>query len=104
MSLERTPAADMIAGTAMFWTEVLTSDRVWDQHRDTPRFRKAFITLGRMRTTWPVPQHFIEALPKVEPLKALPSTPADPKRAQEIIEGLRKELTGDRKTAAAGGE
>lgn len=95
----------MIAGTAMFWTEILTDGRKWDQARDTPRIRKAFVTLGKTRTAWPVPQHFMDALPPVEPLKALPSRSSDPKRAQEIIEGLRKELTDtDRKTAAAGGD
>ncbi|NII54378.1 hypothetical protein [Luteibacter sp. SG786] len=44
------------------WCKVITNGRVFDERRDTPRFRAAFMTLAGRRT-WPVPQDFIEALP-----------------------------------------
>ena len=34
--LDRTPAAEVLVGTAAAWAEALTADRAWDQVRDTP--------------------------------------------------------------------
>lgn len=82
LSLDRTPAADMIAGTAMGWHRAVTDDRVWDQQLDTPRFRKAFTNLIKNRRQWPSPADFMEAMPPREQL-ALTKQPikADPDRA-----------------------
>lgn len=88
----------------MTWHEALTDGRSWDQQRDAPRLRKAFVTLARTRTSWPAPLHLIEALPKVEPLKAIPSTLPDPARAERYMDEIAKELHIDRKSAAAGGD
>lgn len=63
LSLDRTPAAEILVGTAGTWLEVLTFDRVWDEARDAPRVRAAFITLARTREAWPAPKLLIEALP-----------------------------------------
>ena len=105
LSMERQPASEIITGTAQVWVETLTDGRSWDQQRDRQRIRSAFVTLARTHTTWPQPKHFLEALPKAEPLRAIPSKPANPQRAQHHIEQARALLQPyDRKTAAAGGD
>lgn len=94
LSLERTPAFDLIEGTAAMWCEAVTHGRVFDEALDAPRFRSAFSTLARTRTTWPAPLHFLEAMPPREQL-ALTKEPikADPARAArhmaEIATALR---------------
>lgn len=66
LGLERTPAAEVIPGTAQAWHESLTASRTWSEERDTPRIRAAFTTLATTRETWPAPRHFLDALPRVE--------------------------------------
>jgi hypothetical protein len=92
LSLERTPASDLIEGTAAMWVESLSAGMQWDRERDTPRIRQAFVTLATTRTSWPAPLHFREALPPAPALKALPARPADPERARRMIEQLAREL------------
>ena len=66
LSLDHTPAAELLAGTAQAWHEAITADRAYDEARDAPRFRAAFLTLAQTRTNWPAPRHFLDALPRVE--------------------------------------
>ena len=63
LSLDRTPAAEMLVGTAAAWTEALTADRSWDESRDASRVRAAFVTLAKTCRRWPAPVEFTEALP-----------------------------------------
>lgn len=93
LSLDRTPATDLIQGTVAAWVEAITTGRLWDETRDGPRIREAFSILIRTRRTWPSPADFFDALPKYrEELKALPRKPADPAKVQEIIDALAKEM------------
>ena len=93
LGLERTPAADMIEGTAMMWVESLSDGRVWDETLDAPRFRKAFVLLARTRTSWPAPTHFLEALPHREQLALTKQPiPADPERAAAAIAEVERML------------
>ena len=93
LGLERTPAADMIEGTAMMWVESLSDGRVWDEALDAPRFRKAFVLLARTRTSWPAPTHFLEALPPREQLALTKQPiPADPARAAAAIAEVERML------------
>lgn len=93
LGLDRTPASDMIEGTAMAWCEALTDQRVWDERLDAPRFRKAFVTLAKTRTHWPAPTHFMEALPPREQLALTKQTiPADPERAAAAIAEVQRLL------------
>jgi len=105
MSLERTPAADMIAGTALAWTEVVADGREFDQALDAPRFRTAFRTLAATHRHWPAPRDFVEALGSTRrevPALTKQHIPARPEvvaaAAAEIAEAFRM----DGKTAAAG--
>lgn len=63
LSLDRTPAVDVIAGTAETWMEAICHRREWDQSADRMRVRQAFATLAANCTSWPNPKQFLEALP-----------------------------------------
>lgn len=67
LSLERTPAMDVIRATAVTWHEAITHDRAFDQARDRPRFDAAFRTLASECRSWPTPRDFLDALPAVKP-------------------------------------
>ena len=90
LSLERSPAADMIAGTAAAWVEAVTFDRDWVESRDRQRFRAAFVTLANTREQWPAPKHFIEAMPAAPSPLALvrDRRPADPEVVRKAVEKI----------------
>jgi len=91
--LVRTPASDLIEGTILAWHEAITAGRAWDQDRDTPRIRQAFVTLARTRREWPAPADFLEAVPRYTPeVKALPKSASDPARAAAEIAKAREAL------------
>lgn len=104
LGLDRTPATDLIHGTVLTWLEVLTDGRHWSEVRDRERVRQAFVTLARTRRAWPVPADFLEALPRVEPLRAIPKGSPNPAKAQAAIRECADLLRMDRKTMAAGGD
>lgn len=90
LSLERSPAADMIAGTAASWVEAVTFGRDWVESRDRQRFRAAFVTLANTREQWPAPKHFIEAMPAAPSPLALvrDRRPADPEVVRKAVEKI----------------
>lgn len=93
LGLARTPASDLIEGTILAWHEAITAGRAWDQERDTPRIRDAFITLARTRREWPAPADFLEAMPRYSAgLRALPKSASDPARAAAEIAKAREAL------------
>jgi hypothetical protein len=63
LSLDRTPAVDVIAGTAETWMEAICHRREWHEAQDRMRVRQAFATLAATCTTWPNPKLFLEAMP-----------------------------------------
>lgn len=65
LSLDRTPAAEVLSGTAQAWLEAITDGRAWDRNRDTERVAAAFRTLARTSRRWPSPADFLDALPDV---------------------------------------
>lgn len=90
LSLERSPAADMIAGTAAAWVEAVTFGRDWVESRDRQRFRAAFVTLANTREQWPAPKHFIDAMPAAPSPLALvrDRRPADPEVVRKAVEKI----------------
>jgi hypothetical protein len=94
LGLDRTPASDMIAGTAMMWHAAITDGRVWDEKLDAERFRRAFIVLAQRRRTWPAPADFIEALPARAQLvltkQPIPANPARAAAALREVEAMLK--------------
>ena len=100
LSLDRTPAAEMLPGTAQAWIEALTDGRAWDRERDEQRVRRAFVVLSKTVRRWPAPVEFVEALPRPEQLAlAKQPIPADPQRAAAEIAEVTAMLSG--KDAAA---
>lgn len=90
--MERTPAAEIILGTAEAWLEALTYRRVWDRHRDTERVRLAFAVLAQTKRTWPMPMELFDALPepntqlRIERESSIPSERS--RRVQRLSELL----------------
>lgn len=78
----------MTVGT---WHEAITTGRVFDQGRDTPRIRAGFATLFNTVERWPQPKHLLNALPRVEDAPRLrhevkPASPAVVAKAREEVE------------------
>lgn len=67
LSLEGTPARDVISLTAAVWGQTLGNGKVWVERRDAPRFEVAFETLCRTCRRWPAPADFLAALPACPP-------------------------------------
>lgn len=91
LGLDREPASDMITGTAMAWFEAISAGRDWQQERDTPRIRRAFVVLSTTRETWPAPRHFLDALPRMEmrQLAEPDRKPASPEVVAKAMAELR---------------
>lgn len=105
LSLDRTPASELLPITVGAWVEVIANKGDFDQELDAPRFQAAFLTLATNRGTWPAPKDFLEALPSRSQLKLTKTViPASPERAAAAIAEALKTLNMDRKTAAAGGD
>ncbi len=105
--MDRTPATDLIPGTVRAWHEAVTTGRDWDQGRDAPRIRAAFVTLAQTRESWPAPRHFLDALPRIEQAAIrYESKPLSPEEAKKRLDAIREELglRPDRKTQAAGAD
>lgn len=63
LSLDRSPAADVVRGMAMTWVEALTAGKCWFETRDRPRFEAAFRTLALQARRWPAPAELLDCLP-----------------------------------------
>lgn len=81
-------------GTVAAWVAAVNLNRVWDEQRDAPRFRRAFATLSATRKQWPSPADFLESIPPHEPQQALPPPVCDPIKAQQNIAKLQAMLYG----------
>ncbi len=85
----------MIAGTAAAWVEAITTGREFDERRDRPRFRAAFVTLAQTRESWPSPKHFLDALPRIEQQAiSYEVKPVSPEQAARILADLRQQVSG----------
>lgn len=94
LSLERTPAGEVVPGTVAAWVEALTAGRLWDEGRDTPRIRAAFLNLMRNAKHWPSPADFREALPAIrDDFVRLPfERKADPVKTAKTFGEIAKTL------------
>jgi hypothetical protein len=93
LGLDRTPASDVIEITVGTWHEAITTGRVFDQSRDTPRVRAAFVTLAQTAERWPQPRHFLDALPRIEQAALRYEVkPVSPEEAERRMAEIRKTL------------
>ena len=89
LGLERTPAAEVLPGTAQVWTETLADRFDWQKERDASRIRRAFVVMAGTRRTWPLPQDFMDALPRPSEQLQVERKPNIP----ETREGRMKRLS-----------
>ena len=96
LGLERQPAAEVLPGTVATWIEALQHLLAWDQVRDAPRIRKAFVTMAATRRTWPQPRDLIECLPEPDQVRLTKHSgiPATKEEREANLERLRQ-LYGD---------
>ena len=102
LSLDRTPGADVIAGTAQAWCEAIEEEHSFDRELDAPRIRKAFVRLAGTIDRWPSPSLFLTTLrsvPRDQLALTKQAIPADPERAAAAIAEVTAMLRG--KDAAA---
>ncbi|TAN03170.1 MAG: hypothetical protein EPN36_14325 [Rhodanobacteraceae bacterium] len=97
LSLEGTPARDVISLTAAVWGQTLGNGKVWVERRDAPRFEVAFETLCRTCRRWPAPADFLAALPacppdRTEEPRRIESAESKA-RTQKIIDDLSKHFS-----------
>lgn len=96
LSLDRTPAADMISATADIWAQTLWSKPIdWQAELDAQRIRAAFIKLAGAVSRWPSPSDFLSYLPKRKPQEALPAPQmSDEQRAkaQAMLKSIRENI------------
>lgn len=79
LGMERTPAAEILPGTAEAWCAAVSHGRVFDRDLDAERIRAAFVTLASTRTSWPAPTHLMDAMPPRDQLALPPARdPNDP--------------------------
>jgi len=96
LSLDRTPAAEMLPGTAQAWLEAITDGKAWQKGRDKGRIEAGFRTLARIARRWPAPAEFLDVLPPVADLPAIgyESKPVTPEQAAANIAKLKAMLGG----------
>ena len=92
LSLDRTPAAEMLPGTAQAWLEAIADGKAWERGRDADRIAAGFRTLARIARRWPAPAEFLEVVPPAADLPAIgyESKPVTPEQME--LARLRAEL------------
>lgn len=69
LRLKGAPSHDTAKAVASAWTTVIASRPIaWDEQRDRPRIRQAFIELAATCDHWPAPAALLRALPPTAPL------------------------------------
>jgi hypothetical protein len=91
LRLQGSPSGDTIESLANAWLAVLASlPHTWDQARDEPRIRRAFLTMAANCERWPAPKNFIASLPPVPALGV--DRMLTPPRSREIPPQTREWL------------
>lgn len=87
LSLDRTPALDVIGGTVIAWCQTLWPEKAWDEEHDTQRILQGFHQLCRHCEQWPSPKRFLELMPaRVIVNKRLTNVASDETRAKGMAE------------------
>jgi hypothetical protein len=102
LSLDRTPAMDLITGTARTWHEAITYRRVWDEERDADRVRDGFARLALNAKRWPTVDDLITALPSAPTQWRLPAPTNIPATREEKARRLASLLGKEYNPETAG--
>lgn len=101
LSLDRTPAADMISATADVWAQTLWSKPVdWQAELDIERMQKAFVELAGAVSRWPSPAEFLVYLPKRSAQDALPKPRLSDEQKRQV-QAMFKKLNAELKTGGS---
>jgi len=93
LRLQFAPAQDTIPHTLNAWLAVLMAmPHTWDEERDAPRIRRAFLTMAADCDRWPAPKNFIDALPSLPDLNKLtaPATHHTPESKRMVKDLLTR--------------
>ena len=109
LPLQGKPAEDMVKTVRDVWFAVLSNNRHWQQERDTPRIKMAFMSLLTRADNFPTPKQFLDALPShTQGAKALPKPVVSKETAEKnkakiraISQGLADKIEQERKAKAA---
>lgn len=73
LRLRGSPAKDTLPALANLWVATITTRPVlWDEERDAPRIKKAFLELMATADHWPAPSAFLAMIPPLLPTYSLP--------------------------------
>lgn len=102
LSLDRTPAAELITATARVWREALGVGRAWDQSRDTARIREGFARLALNAKRWPTVDDLLTSLPSTPHQWRLPAPTNIPLSREDKARNLAAILGKDYNPDTAG--
>jgi len=95
LNLDGSPPGVAMGEVTRIWAETIAASGQWDEARDAWRLHEAFMTLARVRESWPAPRHLLEALPPCpEPPRLEPPAPSAEERARirELLQRRRQRL------------
>lgn len=89
LSLEKTPAIDMLDGAVSAWITAITATKAWSQS-DEDRLEEGFNVLMTRTKKWPSPAEFLECVPRRESMPnyqghKAPALPAPEKPALRLV-------------------
>ena len=96
LSLDRTPAAELLGDTASTWADALWPGKAWHES-DASRIEEAFRRVSATFVRWPAPAELLAHLPAREPpthlmLPPRVETPAERERGMKHIAELLDRL------------
>ena len=100
LRLRGSPAKDTLPALANLWFATITTRPItWDEDRDAPRIKKAFLELMATAEHWPAPSAFLGVLPPPPPTYSLPGpvdrnmSPETRKMVDDMLAKMRRTRT-----------
>ena len=85
LRLRNAPAHDTITAVLDVWLlAIMNRNPVWDEERDAPRFRTAFLRLAGTLEAWPAPAQLYRELPKLPEQRELEAPEQPIPRGEKI--------------------
>lgn len=105
LRLNGIPAKDTLPATANVWIAAISSRPIlWEEDRDKPRIRKAFMELAATAERWPSPAELLRAMPPRTPqLKLTPPVERHySQKSREMVDALLVTLKSKRAGTSGG--